>query len=384
MMVESLSADSGWAPYFAVLPSSSDALIFWNEKELAYLGASAVRDKIGKESAEEMFHKDIETLGVPGLTLELFHKTASTIMAYAFDIPEEDGMEEDLDDQNEDDLVPDEERSTILSMIPLADMLNADADRNNARLVCDHKDLEMRSIKDIPKGEEILNDYGPLPRSDLLRRYGYISDRYAPYDVVEISTALVVSTFTSGGGWGRLSNGLPIKNLSSVDLEIRLDLAKREDIFEDSYDLCHASSEGPCIPDELIALLWLLSVDEETLSAIRHSSASVPSRSKMCTELIGDVFEHLLKEREALYLTTVEEDEEFLGSDPVRMGNVEYRHVAGCTIQYGEKLILREARQEASSFKGSNHKMRIDSKKRGAEDEDSITGKRSKGGFSHS
>jgi SET domain-containing protein 6 len=37
-----------------------------------------------------------------------------------------------------------EEELTILSMIPLADMLNADADRNNARLVCDNEDLEMK------------------------------------------------------------------------------------------------------------------------------------------------------------------------------------------------------------------------------------------------
>lgn len=80
-------------------------------------------------------------------------------------------------------------------MIPLADMLNADADRNNVRFCCDNEDLEMRTIKPIAKGEEIFNDYGELPRADLLRRYGYVTENYAPFDVVEISTESLLSMF---------------------------------------------------------------------------------------------------------------------------------------------------------------------------------------------
>lgn len=49
----------------------------------------------------------------------------------------------------------------------------------------------MRALQPIAKGEEVLNDYGPLPRSDLLRRYGYITPEYAQYDVVEIPQSLV-------------------------------------------------------------------------------------------------------------------------------------------------------------------------------------------------
>ena len=44
----------------------------------------------------------------------------------------------------------------------------------------------MKSTKPIAAGEEIFNDYGELPRGDLLRRYGYVTDNYAKYDVVEI------------------------------------------------------------------------------------------------------------------------------------------------------------------------------------------------------
>lgn len=44
----------------------------------------------------------------------------------------------------------------------------------------------MRAIKPIKAGDEIFNDYGELPRSDLLRRYGYVTDNYAKYDVAEL------------------------------------------------------------------------------------------------------------------------------------------------------------------------------------------------------
>lgn len=49
----------------------------------------------------------------------------------------------------------------------------------------------MKAIKPIKASEEIFNDYGPLPRSDLLRRYGYVTGNYAQYDVVEFSFDVV-------------------------------------------------------------------------------------------------------------------------------------------------------------------------------------------------
>jgi len=45
----------------------------------------------------------------------------------------------------------------------------------------------MKAIKPIHEGEEIFNDYGEIPRADLLRRYGYVTDNYAQYDVIELS-----------------------------------------------------------------------------------------------------------------------------------------------------------------------------------------------------
>lgn len=45
----------------------------------------------------------------------------------------------------------------------------------------------MRALKPIRKNEEIFNDYGEIPRADLLRRYGYVTDNYASFDVIELS-----------------------------------------------------------------------------------------------------------------------------------------------------------------------------------------------------
>lgn len=56
----------------------------------------------------------------------------------------------------------------------------------------------MKALQPIKAGEEIFNDYGTLPRSDLLRRYGYITPNYAQYDVVEVSHDLIVESAKAG------------------------------------------------------------------------------------------------------------------------------------------------------------------------------------------
>lgn len=57
----------------------------------------------------------------------------------------------------------------------------------------------MKAIKPISAGEEIFNTYGELPRSDLLRRYGYVADSYAEYDIAEVSHELIEQVAMSQG-----------------------------------------------------------------------------------------------------------------------------------------------------------------------------------------
>lgn len=52
--------------------------------------------------------------------------------------------------------------------------------------------MAMLASKPIRKGQEIFNDYGQRPRSDLLRRYGYITDNARKWDVVELDLESVV------------------------------------------------------------------------------------------------------------------------------------------------------------------------------------------------
>jgi len=357
MLIESLRSDSNWAPYLAVLPQELDSLVFWTADELVHLQASTVLQKIGRDKAEEMFAQYVAPLGLLNYDIELLHRVASIIMAYAFDIPEEkptdiENNSENIAGEDEgDDLVSDngEDERTTLSMIPLADMLNADAERNNARLCCDHEDLEMRSIKPIAKGEEIFNDYGQLPRSDLLRRYGYVTEQYAAYDVAEISTKSIISAFNTGIS---IPGNQYVASLSKSDLAKRVELAEREGFYEESYDLAHPGLDGPSIPDELVALVYILLVDEENLTSIEAGS-SLSSRSKLTTELVGQVLAVALQQRTEEYGTSIEEDESIL-----QKGGLSTRAEKAIQVRIGEKKVLKAAIKEARSFAASNKRMR--------------------------
>jgi SET domain-containing protein 6 len=133
-----------WKPYFDILPTEFDTCMFWSEEELAELQASAVRSKIGKEGADKTFEEILVPLirqhaasvlpeelreNVSNADLvNLAHRMGSTIMAYAFDIePVKVAKEVDEDGY----VSEDEEEALPKAMVPLADMLNADADLNN-------------------------------------------------------------------------------------------------------------------------------------------------------------------------------------------------------------------------------------------------------------
>lgn len=125
--------------------------MFWNQQELAELQASAVVDKIGRASAEESWKASIipVMLQHPGFfplsavttdedkiaqLIHLAHMAGSLLMAYAFDIDRDDAKSESSDGASEeDDWAEDDEAEPLKGMVPLADMLNADADKNNVR-----------------------------------------------------------------------------------------------------------------------------------------------------------------------------------------------------------------------------------------------------------
>jgi SET domain-containing protein 6 len=152
MLYEYTNQDSSnWVSYFNVLPSNFNTLMFWADDEIAELQASAVVHKIGKTGADEMFTKELVPVikefadiffsgdmrakeRAESMTqadnMLLMHKMGSLIMAYAFDV-EPANLEKDVDEEGY--ASEDEDEALPKGMVPMADMLNADADRNNVR-----------------------------------------------------------------------------------------------------------------------------------------------------------------------------------------------------------------------------------------------------------
>lgn len=226
MLYEYLQGDvSQWKPYFDVLPQAFDTPIFWSEAELKELeGTCLTTEKIGKQESDEMLRTKIlpivakhagvfypegaEQLSEEDL-LALAHRIGSTIMAYAFDL---DNGNEGSDDE-EDGWVEDHEGMTMLGMVPMADILNANAEFNASTIysyarrntdistqahVNHGESLEVNSLRsEIQAGTEILNYYGPLPSSELLRRYGYVTPEHRRYDVVELPWSFVRSALAA-------------------------------------------------------------------------------------------------------------------------------------------------------------------------------------------
>jgi N-lysine methyltransferase SETD6 len=134
---------SPWYPYFQVLPTTFDSLMFWDKAELEQLQASAVVNKVGRDEAEASWKDTVipamlsrsdlfplsagdEAARIRQL-VDLAHIAGSLIMAYAFDIDRDNEKNASDDDEFEED----DEDEPLKGMVPFADMLNADADKNN-------------------------------------------------------------------------------------------------------------------------------------------------------------------------------------------------------------------------------------------------------------
>ncbi|KAL4976118.1 hypothetical protein BDW66DRAFT_159869 [Aspergillus desertorum] len=317
MIYEYLQGDrSNWAPYFKVLPQRFDTLMFWSPAELEELQGSAVVEKIGKQGAEESIRESIIPViqenpalfpPVVGLAsydgdvgahvlLNLAHTIGSVIMAYAFDVEKPENEDERVGEDGY--LTDDEEDQSSKGMVPLADMLNADADRNNARLFQEEESLVMKAIKPIRTGEEIFNDYGEIPRSDLLRRYGYVTDNYAQYDVIELS----LDSLCSCAG---LSD-------SRVENQPRLQFLESLDLLDDGYAIVRPSPKDTLpdiIPEELVLLLKTLTLSPEQFADQQRKQK--PPKPAFGQEEAKILFDSILMNQKR-YSTTIEQDRQLL------------------------------------------------------------------------
>ncbi|KAB8216736.1 hypothetical protein BDV33DRAFT_150798 [Aspergillus novoparasiticus] len=350
MIYEYLLGDqSAWASYFKVLPRKFDTLMFWSPSELQELQGSAIVDRIGKEGAERSILEMIAPIvranpslfpPVDGLAsydgdtgtqalLNLAHVMGSLIMAYAFDIEKP----EDEDDEGDDEsgYVTDDEEQLSKGMVPLADLLNADADQNNARLFQEEAGLVMKAIKPISAGAEIFNDYGEIPRADLLRRYGYVTDNYSPYDVVELSLELICQA----------------AGLENADIENQPVLQFLEDleVLDDGYDIPRPLDDdlAGVLPEELVLLAKTLCMSSDELKQqVSKNKPPKPSLGHKEVKLLSKA----VQSKQAQYTTTLAQDKELLAQlsqleTTTPLEDSARRQKMAIQVRIGEKEILQ-------------------------------------------
>ncbi|KAH8664439.1 SET domain-containing protein [Xylariales sp. PMI_506] len=343
MIYEYLQGDKSlWKPYFDVLPQAFDTPMFWSEEELGELQASAIASKIGKDEADNMFrakviptvqeHADVfyppgaQRLGEDQL-MALAHQMGSTIMAYAFDLENDD---QEPDPEDEDEWMEDKDGKIMMGMVPMADILNADA-VFNAHVNHEDENLTVTSLKLIPAGAEILNYYGPLSNGELLRRYGYVTLAHSRYDVVELPWDMVLSVLKDqlkldDQTWGKAINELEDEEIEDVFV-IERDLDE-----PDAKGDVHGEAKLKDLPTDLQQQIALV------LKAVRKvDPGSIPDKRKR-DEIMANVLHRVLQLRLNQYSTSEAQDHE-IG----RVGNISERQKTAILVRAGEKRLLQEA-----------------------------------------
>ncbi|KAJ3762252.1 hypothetical protein EV360DRAFT_79480 [Lentinula raphanica] len=382
MWEDAQASDSKWAQYLVILPTQFNTPMFWDEQDLKELEGTSVVEKLGKEDAERDFNDKV----VPAIqsrpdlfppeslstyySLERYHITGSRILSRSFDIErgatdEVSGEEEldgeadrstgsamDVDEDNapagvEDNSIQDdatgeeeeedEEDAINVSMVPVADLLNAryGSENASAKLFYEDKVLKMIATKRISIGEQIWNTYNDLPNSELLRKYGHVDvlplqggDEGNPADIVEIRADLVLSTYLER------SNEAATTTSSHERIDWWLEEGG-DDVFvvETNFD----------VPEAMISLTRLLYLSSSDWEKAREKGKPPKPRLDLQTSnLLGLV----LQKRIAQYPSTIEEDKKLLKDEP----GMPWNKYQALIVRLGEKRILNSTLQRLQTM----------------------------------
>ncbi|KAF1354527.1 SET domain-containing protein RMS1 [Lizonia empirigonia] len=342
MLYEHLQGDaSRWKPYLNVLPTTFDTPMFWTEAEIEELkGTVLTREKIGKQASDDKLRSRIvpvvlqnpsiffpsggEQLGEDEL-LNLAHRMGSMIMAYAFDL---DNKEDDAEEE-EDGWVVDTDAQTMLGMVPMADILNANADFN---VHVNHgESLEVTSLRsDISAGTEILNYYGAMPSSEVLRRYGYVTPEYRRYDEVEISRGAVAKALGT-------VTGLSHSDLTEMGVE--LESEENEEAFIIERDSGAPNEEGRLVEEAKLHEFPELEEElRDALKIIKKQKPEAVADKRKRDEIANTVISQVLTEKLSDYPTSIEEDRAAL-----QKPGLTSRQRMAIEVRLGEKVLLEEA-----------------------------------------
>lgn len=201
----------------------------------------------------------------------------------------------------------------------------------------------MKTIKPIKTGDEIFNDYGEIPRADLLRRYGYVTDNYSQYDVVELSLTNICQA--AGLPNADVESQPPVLHLipatSSADC-LQLNLLEDLELLDDGYAIPRPSPEDSAadiLSDELLILLKTLTLSSQELNKQK-------SKSKPPKPVLGQAEAAILRKavslKRAEYATDLSQDRTLLADlkQPGPLEGSSRRRKMAIEVRIGEKEIL--------------------------------------------
>ncbi|OAX37925.1 SET domain-containing protein [Rhizopogon vinicolor AM-OR11-026] len=379
MMWEEAHGNQGkWSAYFVSLPTHFGTPMFWSNEELQELQGTAVVDKIGRVEAERDYHEKL----IPAIktrpdlfpsekidtwyTLQQYHIAGNRILSRSFQVerwkgevgpdssdeheyvPEDsaentqadtsigsamdvdgtgdgdEGLDGESSDSDSDDSDIDD---SDVAMVPMADLLNARYDSENAKLFYEEHHLQMVTTKPIKAGEQIFNTYGDPPNSDLLRRYGHVDLVPCPHlkgalgnpqDIVEIRADLVVKVVCGG-----------VANDEKYQQRIDWWLDEGgDDVFVLDTD--------PILPAAMTSLIKLLLLSQEEWEKTREKERPPKAKfDRQISELLRRIFEIRLSTYQS---PDTEADEKLLASESLTLN---MRHAI--IVRLGEKRILAGA-----------------------------------------
>lgn len=194
----------------------------------------------------------------------------------------------------------------------------------------------MKATKPILAGEQIFNDYGPLPRSDLLRMYGYITDNYAQYDVVELKHDMLLEV-----------SGKAHSHQDTIWLKRQRQLEEL-DIIDDGYAIPRLAQDigntqlQDAIPGQLHMILRALCAHDKDNAALKKPKDALTMEE-------AALLQSALTKKLSEYSSTIEADQMVLARIQAESGdlhipsNISSRRLTmALQVRIGEKEILRD------------------------------------------
>ena len=199
----------------------------------------------------------------------------------------------------------------------------------------------MTSLRPIKAGEEIMNYYGPLANSELLRRYGYTSAKHRLYDVVELPWPLIRQAIQQ-----HLGASVSLPDDDEMDESYVLE---RESEGPDETGVNNAAAAFTEFPEEL----------EDQVAPILAPALGIEIEGREITDeeqrrlgrTFVEVMAKALDARLKQYATSIAADQELLSTQKAAT-----RQRKAIVVRLGEKCLLQEAIDfAANALNETNH-----------------------------